>query len=1083
MKILVPKISQVCYKESKSKNIVLQVIENKKELDFTIKAKDRSGLLLDTQDGQYYITCNKKNLPDYSNILLTNIRPTQENIDKSNLIIKNWLKHPRLKAYTVEEIVESWKDKFKFIEENPEIKKLGLRQPQIGAVHMLMGHLTLPQETGTVVLPTGTGKTETMLSILVAKPCKRVLVIVPSDSLRNQIATKFQEFGLLKQLKIIPDDLIFPKVGILYENIPKADSLKLFLEASNVIVTTMNILSMFSTDHKKVIDSLCSHIFIDEAHHVKAATWTEFKESFSPIKVIQFTATPFRNDGKRLDGKIIYNFHLKDAQQQGYFKRINFIPVRQFDIAQGDIEIAKNAIQQLRKDLSMGFDHILMARCENRERAKKIFKLYENEKDLNPVSIYTNCPDYSQTYRKIINRQTRIIVCVNMLGEGFDLPELKIAAFHDIRKSLPITLQFAGRFTRTRRDNSLGEASFIANIADPIVKDELDELYSRDADWNEILSNVSYGRIKDEIDFKDLISGFSKINQSPFPFQNLRVKLSTVVYKNKIQTWNPLNFYKAIPNWDNLFFKFYDINRDENLLVIVTGDTLDLDWIKHKNFYIIDWKLIVIFWDQDNNLLFINSSDNSSLYQELAHSVTDEKTELIKGITVFKTFYNVKRTRLQNVGLKYYLGKNIRFRMMVGSDVGEALSIAEKQQGEKAFVMGIGFENGEPVNLGSSYKGRIWAKLDGNLKSYKKWCSQLGAKLVDESIDPNQILKDTLIPKLVIDRPSIYPVWIDWDIEMYLYNESRLSFIIDSKAYNISETDLKIIDPDLSGNIIFGLQTEDKLVSFELVLFTFKNGEDTYPDFKIIQKNANPVEVIYGNQRIIAEKFFQKYTPTIWFADGSALTGNEFIELKQGIGEFPRENILVWDWTGVDLSNESQGVSPLITDSIQYRVISKLITQDFDIVYDDDNSGEIADIIAIKQYEDKLKINLYHLKYAKKGIVSNRIDNLYEVCGQAQKSTHWKHKSGREFFAHLLRRINKKKDSNSRNRLEKGTEQNLERLHRIAKKEIPIEYEIFIIQPGFSKLSCSSDILILLGVTDNYIKETAAIKLSVIAND
>jgi hypothetical protein len=31
-----------------------------------------------------------------------------------------------------------------------------------------------------------------------------------------------------------------------------------------------------------------------------------------------------------------------------------------------------------------------------------------------------------------------------MLGEGFDMPELKIAAFHDIKKSLAITLQLAG---------------------------------------------------------------------------------------------------------------------------------------------------------------------------------------------------------------------------------------------------------------------------------------------------------------------------------------------------------------------------------------------------------------------------------------------------------------------------------------------------------------------------------------------------------------------------------------------------------------------------------------------------------------
>ena len=45
--------------------------------------------------------------------------------------------------------------------------------------------------------------------------------------------------------------------------------------------------------------------------------------------------------------------------------------------------------------------------------------------------------------------ESRIVICVNMLGEGFDLPELKIVALHDLHKSLPILLQFAGRFSRT----------------------------------------------------------------------------------------------------------------------------------------------------------------------------------------------------------------------------------------------------------------------------------------------------------------------------------------------------------------------------------------------------------------------------------------------------------------------------------------------------------------------------------------------------------------------------------------------------------------------------------------------------------
>jgi len=51
------------------------------------------------------------------------------------------------------------------------------------------------------------------------------------------------------------------------------------------------------------------------------------------------------------------------------------------------------------------------------------------------------------------------------------MPELKIAAFHDLRKSLAVTLQLAGRFTRARED--LGEPVFIANTADVNLKEEL----------------------------------------------------------------------------------------------------------------------------------------------------------------------------------------------------------------------------------------------------------------------------------------------------------------------------------------------------------------------------------------------------------------------------------------------------------------------------------------------------------------------------------------------------------------------------------------------------------------------------------
>jgi hypothetical protein len=47
------------------------------------------------------------------------------------------------------------------------------------------------------------------------------------------------------------------------------------------------------------------------------------------------------------------------------------------------------------------------------------------------------------------------------------------------------------------------------------------------------------------------------------------------------------------------------------------------------------------------------------------------------------------------------------------------------------------------------------------------------------------------------------------------------------------------------------------------------------------------------------------------------------------------------------------------------------IRDDFQIIYDDDGKGEIADIIGINDSDTIIDIHLFHLKYAKNGIVSN----------------------------------------------------------------------------------------------------------------
>ena len=55
----------------------------------------------------------------------------------------------------------------------------------------------------------------------------------------------------------------------------------------------------------------------------------------------------------------------------------------------------------------------------------------------------------------------------------------------------------------------VGDAKFVANIANVDVGESLDELYREDSDWNSLISDISSRKIQDEKDYELFKSGFS----------------------------------------------------------------------------------------------------------------------------------------------------------------------------------------------------------------------------------------------------------------------------------------------------------------------------------------------------------------------------------------------------------------------------------------------------------------------------------------------------------------------------------------------------------------------------------------------
>ncbi|SFC72044.1 DEAD/DEAH box helicase [Flavobacterium phragmitis] len=1080
MTLKLPKVSNLIYKNKG--NEIWQSFASESTLD-NIEIVSVVPCIIKFNMINYHLTSDKdwvdSNISDY--VLLVNKKPTRKDLESNSIIIKQWLKHPSFVNLSPNEVVETWTDKFRFVKENEKKNIKGLRPPQIGALYSILSHLQNPEERAIVVMPTGTGKTETMLSALISNQCQKLLVTVPSDSLRTQLSEKFMTLGLLKKYGIVDPLCYNPIVGIINTGFDTIEDLKEFVSKSNVVVSTMNILTGLDNSEKTLLNEYFSHLFIDEAHHSEARTWKDLIDKFDKEKVFLFTATPYRNDGKNLTGKIIFNFSLKKAQDQKYYKEINYLPIREYNQKLADEKIAEKAVGQLRKDIDAGYKHILMARCVNKIRAQEVFQHYKKYKEFNPVVVYTNVAGLSKKIEAIKNYEHSIIVCVNMLGEGFDLPNLKIAAIHDERQSLPITLQFIGRFTRTSYDN-LGNPSFITNIAYPPIQEELDRLYSSNSDWNLILPRLSADATQKEMNIKEFLENFKNLNNSNISFQEINPAMSTVIFKNISNTWNPSNWESGIASIEDYEHKFSDTNGSDTL-VIILGKVEKVEWGNFETVKNLGWDIIIIHWDlrPGINRVFLNTSFKNYSSTSLMNTIFGEHSlSQITGMNVFRIFHDVNRLSLYNVGTRKGIGEDITFQSYFGKGVQDGIKELEQGNLIKNNIFGVGYKNGEKISLGCSVKGKIWSYQRGNLDELTKWCRSIGEIVEDNDIDPNVVLQHTLAISKISERPKVMPMLIDWHPEMYEFSESRYQIHIERSIYDISTSELNLVNPTIDQPIRFTLDTTDYSLEFEFqVGLDIKTNE---PYYKIIQISNTDCSVYYGNKKETITEFLNKLTPTIWFADGSQLFQNLHVQLKEKSNFIPVDKIIANNWDGIDISKESQDIAPYIQDSIQYNFIKK-IENDFQIIYDDDGKGEIADIIGINDSKTQIDVHLYHLKFAKHGLVNNNIENFYQVCGQAQKSLKWKHRKGREFFNHLFRRINKTLNGNSSSRLIKGTEEDMDNLLNQAKWSKEIIFHIYIVQPSLSKAKASEDILLLLGSVYHYLHTVGNIELKVYTSD
>ncbi|WP_224741338.1 DEAD/DEAH box helicase [Bradyrhizobium sp. 2S1] len=494
------------------------------------------------------------------------------------------------RANTPEKLLKTWENQFSFRLQS-ENGDPGLRLPQIGALHAIAAHFAVGDsfEPATVVLPTGTGKTETMLAAQVYLRPVRTLVLVSGVPLRDQIEEKFVALGHLPTAQTVPIELPGPRVAVFAGGIRTVSEAAALLKQANVFIALPNSLDASDPEAIATLAAGCSHLFVDEAHHITAKTWRSVRDRFIKKKVIQFTATPFRRDLQRVDGKIIFNYKLGDAQRAGYYKPINLKTVEEYgDQKARDEAVARAAVEALRHDLNdEKLDHILLARTETQARADVLADLYQRlAPEFAPVKVYSDRLDSQNraaltALKERKNSGSRVVICVDMLGEGFDFPQLKVAALHDTHKSLAITLQFIGRFTR-KGPIDVGQATVITNIADPQAENKLAGLYAEGADWDQLIRRLAEERIDGELRLQDVVEQLKQQGtlSAELSLWNLRPAISTQFYRTKCKDWAPLQYADVLrPSAET----WYALDDKDKLLVAVVAQSEEVKWGDYQN--------------------------------------------------------------------------------------------------------------------------------------------------------------------------------------------------------------------------------------------------------------------------------------------------------------------------------------------------------------------------------------------------------------------------------------------------------------------------------------------------------------------
>ncbi|MBD2189127.1 DEAD/DEAH box helicase [Pseudanabaena sp. FACHB-723] len=235
----------------------------------------------------------------------------------------------------------------------------------------------------------------------------------------------------------------------------------------NLPVQVASIQTLSKRDYPSLNPSL---IIIDEAHHVVAASYVKLLSEYPDARILGVTASPIRLSGEGFTDSfdtLITSKSVAEFIQDGYLAPIRYLgkskTFSKVDLSGVSIVEGDYAPSQLSKEMR---DDVVMANliksyinhaqgrkmivfAVDRVHSKDITKRYQDE---GFVAAHLDAKTTPRSRKEIINKfkngEIQILSNVNIVSEGFDVPDCEVVQLARPTKSLSMYLQQVGRCMR-----------------------------------------------------------------------------------------------------------------------------------------------------------------------------------------------------------------------------------------------------------------------------------------------------------------------------------------------------------------------------------------------------------------------------------------------------------------------------------------------------------------------------------------------------------------------------------------------------------------------------------------------------------